>query len=57
MSDTEFFEIWQRENKTPFDYPSNYQMIYGNLDRLAPLVKRVFDFVPMSVTARKELNS
>lgn len=60
FSDQEFDAIWNAPNKKTFDYPSNYNLIYGLAEMFSPIIKRIFDYKPMSLTERevigKEIN-
>jgi N-acetyl sugar amidotransferase len=53
LSNQAFIKLWNASNKKTFDYPSNYDLIYGMTDKLSPIVKKVFDYQPMSITERK----
>lgn len=53
LSEHEFLELWNAPNKKTFDYPSNYNLIYGLVERLSPIIKKVFDYKPMSITERE----
>ncbi|MBN2396139.1 MAG: N-acetyl sugar amidotransferase [Candidatus Atribacteria bacterium] len=60
ISEGEFDAIWNAPNKKTFDYPSNYNLIYGLAEMFSPIIKRIFDYKPMSLTERevigKEIN-
>ncbi|GAB3513238.1 N-acetyl sugar amidotransferase [Spirosoma knui] len=51
LSPDEFQRIWSAPVKSPFDYPSDYALIFGLVKRFRPLIKRVYAFTPMSVSA------
>jgi len=53
LSEEEFVQIWQGENMKTFDYPSNYNLIYGSIEKLAPIVKRIYDYKPMSIIEKE----
>lgn len=52
----EFNTIWYKPNQTPFDYPSDYARIFWLADTFSPILKKIYAFTPMSVTARNVLN-
>lgn len=56
LSEPEFKEILLKENKTGFDYPSNYNFIFGAIGHFGFLIKRIFKFKPMSITASEILS-
>jgi len=39
-----------------FDYPSNYKLIYGLVEKFGPILKRVFDYKPMSISEKEIIN-
>ncbi|GAB3544132.1 N-acetyl sugar amidotransferase [Spirosoma fluminis] len=51
LSPDEFQCIWSAPTKNTFDYPSDYALIFGLVKRFRPLIKRVYAFTPMSVSA------
>ncbi len=53
ISSEEFDKIWNDSNMNTFDYPSNYKLIFGLIDKLSPVVKKVFDYEPMSITEKQ----
>jgi len=57
ISNDEFNKIWNSENKKTFDYPSNYKLIYGLIDKLKPLVRLVFDYKPMSISEKEIIDN
>jgi N-acetyl sugar amidotransferase len=57
FSDEEFMNVWNSPNRSFVDYPSNYQLIYGLLDRFSKIISKVYAYQPMSVTARKFISS
>lgn len=52
ISNEEFENIWQSSNMYNYDYPSNYNLIFGLLKFFKPIIKLVFDFKPTSITAK-----
>ncbi len=50
LSEIEFEVIWSAPNRMIFDYPSYYNLIFGLIERFAPIIKRLFDFKPTSIT-------
>ena len=53
ISENEFRKIWNSPNIKTFDYPSNYNLIYGGINLLYPIINRIFDYHPMSITEHK----
>jgi N-acetyl sugar amidotransferase len=53
LSNEEFEELWNAPNKKVFDYPSNYNLIYGSIEKFSPLVKMIYDYTPMSITEKE----
>jgi len=53
LTEDEFVNIWNSENRNTFDYPSNYDLIYKNARWIKPLIAKIFSFKPMSVTANE----
>jgi hypothetical protein len=49
----EFEQIWQAKNMKAKDYPGSGRFVYGGLKYAAPLIKRIYAFVPMSVMAHE----
>jgi N-acetyl sugar amidotransferase len=52
LTKEEFTTIWNSPNKNTFDYPSNYKLIFWLADKFRPLLKRLYGFTPMSVSAK-----
>lgn len=57
MSQDEFQRIWDTTNKKAFDYPSNYNLIFWLADKFSPVLKKLYSFKPMSVSAREVLEN
>ncbi len=57
LTQTEFDIIISAPNKSSFDYPSNYQLIYGLVKYFSPVIKKLFAFQPMSISARKFIDN
>ncbi len=53
FSNQEFDELWNAPNKKTFDYPTNYYLIFGLAEMFSPIIKRIFDYQPMSITERE----
>lgn len=53
LTRSEFESIIKIPNKTAFDYPSNYQLIFGLVRYFSPIIKKLFAFQPMSISAKK----
>ena len=51
LSETDFQQIWRAAAKNTFDYPSHYALIFNSVKRLGPLLKKLYAFTPMSVSA------
>ncbi|MCY7359163.1 MAG: N-acetyl sugar amidotransferase [Rudanella sp.] len=56
LSDSEFQHIWSAPTKNTFDYPSNYALIFGLVKQFRPVLKRLYSFTPMSVSANDILD-
>ncbi|MFC5413084.1 N-acetyl sugar amidotransferase [Larkinella bovis] len=57
LSDQEFQQIWTAPAKKIFDYPSHYELIFNSVRRLRPLLKKLYAFTPMSVSANAMLDA
>ncbi|GAB3279139.1 N-acetyl sugar amidotransferase [Larkinella harenae] len=57
LSDQEFEQIWAASAKQTFDYPSHYDLIFGSIGRLRPLLKKLYAFTPLSVSASAVLDT
>lgn len=57
LTQQEFDDIWAAPNRNTFDYPSNYNLIYGLVDKFNPLIKRLYTYTPMSITEREVINN
>lgn len=53
FTQAEFNSVIKSPNKSAFDYPSNYQLIFGLVKYFSPIIKKLFAFQPMSITAKK----
>jgi len=53
ISPIEFEQIWNCPNKKTFDYPSNYNLIFGLAKRFSPIIKKFYAFKPMSITEKE----
>lgn len=51
LTEEEFNQIWLAPAKQTFDYPSNYALIFELVSRFRPILKRLYAFTPMSVSA------
>ncbi|WP_080055462.1 N-acetyl sugar amidotransferase [Spirosoma aerolatum] len=56
LSDQEYNQIWAAPAKNTFDYPSNYALIFNSINQLKPILKRLYAFTPMSVSASAVLD-
>lgn len=57
LTDEAFQQIWSGTVRNTFDYPSHYALIVTVASRLKPLVKRLYAFTPMTVTANQVLET
>ncbi|SOD81265.1 N-acetyl sugar amidotransferase [Spirosoma fluviale] len=57
LTEEEFNQIWLAPAKHTFDYPSNYALIFGLVSRFRPILKRLYAFTPMSVSANDLLEA
>jgi N-acetyl sugar amidotransferase len=53
LTPSEFQQIWDSPNKLTFEYPSNYNLIFWLTDTFSLILKKLYSYTPMSVTARK----
>jgi N-acetyl sugar amidotransferase len=53
LSPEEFDAIWNTPNKTPFDYPSDYKRIFWLADAFGSVIKKMYSFKPMSMSAQE----
>ena len=51
LSDDEFQRIWSAPARNTFDYPSDYDLIFSLVRRFRPVLKKLYAFTPMSVSA------
>ena len=51
LSDDEFQRIWLAPIQETFKYPSNYALIFSLVRKFRPVLKKLYAFTPMSVTA------
>lgn len=56
LSDAEFGQIWSGTAHNTFDYPSNYGLQMKLAGRFKPILRRLYAFTPMSITANQVLN-
>ncbi|MBD2700699.1 N-acetyl sugar amidotransferase [Spirosoma sp. BT702] len=57
LTDEEFGRIWAAPAKNTFDYPSNYELTLKLSSRFKPLLKRLYGFTPMTITANQVLDT
>lgn len=57
LSEQDFQRYWSAPARNTFDYPSNYQLVFGLVKRFRPLLKKLYAFTPMSVSANDILHS
>ena len=50
LSKQDFDIIWNTPNKKTFDYPSNYNLIFSMVKHFIPIIRRVFDYTPLSIS-------
>lgn len=53
LNQDEFSIIWRSANRNAFDYPSNYNLIFWLADTFSPIIRKIYAFTPMSITAKK----
>ena len=51
FTDKEFDDIWNSENKTYLDYPSNYQLLETLKNRFGGFIKLIYPQKPMTFVA------
>jgi len=56
ITEVQFKLIWESDNKTGFDYPSDYNMIFGLIGHFSFFIKKIFNFKPMSISANEIIN-
>ncbi len=56
FTSSQFEEIWNTTNKNTFDYPSNYNLIYWLSDKFSPVLRKMYSYTPMSVSAREVID-
>ncbi|GAB3961718.1 N-acetyl sugar amidotransferase [Spirosoma harenae] len=56
LSDEVFQEIWSAPIRETFDYPSNYKLTLKLAHDFKPLLKRLYAFTPMTLTANQVLD-
>jgi len=52
LTTVEFQRIWEAPNGLTFQYPSNYNLIFWLSDKFSPVLKKLYSYTPMSVSAR-----
>ena len=57
LTQQEFDDIWASPNRNTFEYPSDYNLIYGLSEKFNPLIKRLYAFTPMSITEREVISA
>lgn len=57
LSQEEFQALWSAPPKKTFDYPSDYDLIFWLADTFSPVLKKLYSFKPMSVSAREVLEN
>jgi len=55
INQSEFEFIWNSPNKNGFDYPSNYNLIFGLINNFGFVIKKIFNFKPMAISANEIL--
>jgi len=53
LSEDRFRQIWEAPPRKTFEYPSNYALTFGLVSRLKPLLKHLYAYTPMSVSANE----
>ncbi|GAB3993247.1 N-acetyl sugar amidotransferase [Spirosoma daeguense] len=57
LSDDTYQQIWSAAPRNTFDYPSNYELTMTLSSKFKPLLKRLYGFTPMTITANQVLDS
>ena len=57
LSEAEFQQLWQAPPRQIFDYPSNYALIFTLVSQFRPILKKLYAFTPMSVSANDMLEA
>jgi N-acetyl sugar amidotransferase len=57
LSEAEFQQIWQAPARKIFDYPSDYALTFRLVSQFRPILKKIFAFTPMSVSANDMLET
>ncbi|GAB2551941.1 hypothetical protein [Spirosoma aerophilum] len=57
LSEAEFTRVWAGQAHNTFDYPSNYSLQMTLANALQPVLRRLYAFTPMSVTANRVLDA
>lgn len=57
LSNADFQQIWAGVARNTFDYPSNYDVSMKLANTLQPVLRRLYAFTPMSVTANQVLDA
>jgi len=57
LTDAQFNQILESKNKTGFDFPSNYNLIFNTIGYFDFIIKRIFKFKPMSISANEIIDS
>ncbi|MDP3463678.1 MAG: N-acetyl sugar amidotransferase [Bacteroidales bacterium] len=53
LTEEQFKQIWESENKTGFDYPSDYKLVFGSISHFGYFINKIFKFKPMSISANE----
>ena len=56
LTPRDFDDILAAPNRTPFDYPSNYNLIYELAAKFNPLIKKIYAYTPMSITEKEMIS-
>lgn len=57
LSNDEFDRIWSAPVGNTFAYPSDYELIFKLVKRFRPILKKLYAFTPMSVSASDQLET
>jgi N-acetyl sugar amidotransferase len=53
MGSQEYEQAWESDLRNPFDYPSHYKLIMNLAARFRPVLRKLYAFTPMSLSANE----
>jgi asparagine synthase (glutamine-hydrolysing) len=57
LTETEFDMLMKTPNKTFKDYPSDYRLVYDNIQHFKWFIKRLYGFKPMSIDSKEFIDT